>query len=229
LRKKKLADIEVHGFTHLHPDRMLWANSADRYTNISWFREFGREKIDYLKKHPDHEHPLLAGINAIRKYFDTNCSTLICPGDEFTNDVLNKVLQTKLLMVSSYYLAIRIGKQLCWSQHICAPYLDTAEAKWFDSPLPVVGYFHDFDVSINGTGWFKKNLKAWENAGAKNMIDFREAAGRLSHLLSAELHGKQLEITTARIADFGYVKPVTIGVSVPSDNFFTQVEVSFNF
>ncbi len=225
LRNKGLAEIEVHGFTHLHPDRMLWAEAADRYTNVSWYREFGAEKINYLEQHPEHEHPLTSGLETIRNFFATDCSTLICPGDEFTNDVLGKVLQTQLIMVSSYYLAIRINHQLCWAQHICAPYLDTAESKWFDSHLPVVGYFHDFDISINGIEWFTKNLDAWKKAGAKNIIDFRQAAGKLSHLLSAELHDGKLEVATKKIANFKYVKPEIVKGFIPGSNYVEEVEV----
>jgi hypothetical protein len=181
-----LIDAQVHGFTHLHPDRVAWAEAPDRYSNTTWYREFGRHATQYINNHPELEHPLNAGIMAVTGYFKAFPSALICPGDEFTNDVLERALQAGIMLVSSYYLALRIGQQLCWTQHVCAPYLDQPDSVWFDSELPVIGYFHDFDVCLNGTGWFSKYMDEWQAAGAKYLLSLGEVAARMNYYLSVE-------------------------------------------
>jgi hypothetical protein len=78
--------------------------------------------------------------------------------------------------VSSYYFALRHDGRFCWTYHVCAPYLDTAESGWFDSGLPVVGYFHDRDPALHGLQWVRECLDAWARAGAKRFVTLRELA-----------------------------------------------------
>ncbi|MBA2633290.1 MAG: hypothetical protein H0U86_09880, partial [Chloroflexi bacterium] len=42
LRDAGFGDIELHGYTHMHPDTAAWAASPDRYEGLTWFRELGR-------------------------------------------------------------------------------------------------------------------------------------------------------------------------------------------
>ena len=215
LRNEGLADVELHGYTHLHPDRIAWANATDRYLNTSWYREFGTEAIEFIKSTPGFEHPLHSGIKAFLNSWNVFPTTLICPGDKFTNDVLEKALQAGLMIVSSYYLCIRIENKLCWAQHICAPYLNEPDPSWFDSGLPVVGYFHDFDISINGTNWFSNYLDEWENAGANYFMDFREVSALLNHYLTIEESDDEYEITVEAVNDYKLIRPVRIGFFFP--------------
>jgi hypothetical protein len=145
------------------------------------------------------DRPFWLGVKGLKKFFGVIPTTLICPGDIYTNDVLLEVVKSPLLFVSSYYLSIKTAKQLCWAQHICAPYLNEADAKWFKSALPVVGYFHDFDISINGLDWFTDCLNNWEAAGAKYFVDFREVAGRLDRMMGIQKteRGCELNISGA--------------------------------
>ena len=215
LRKEGLVEVELHGYTHLHPDRQKWAEAKDRYSNTFWYREFGETAVAFFKSLPVLEQPFYLGINTLKEYFNIAPSTLICPGDEFTNHVLEQVLESELLMVSSYYLAIKIGKQLCWAQHICAPYLNEADAKWFKSELPVVGYFHDFDISINGVSWFSDCLNKWEEAGAVYLKDFREVAGPLSNFLSLYSINGDFELSVVPNNNFDFITPTRIGLFFP--------------
>ena len=64
--------------------------------------------------------------------------------------------------------------RFCWSQHICAPYLDEPEAAWFGAGRPVVGYFHDRELAPEGVEWMRRWLDWWQNAGAQRLMDFRE-------------------------------------------------------
>lgn len=215
LRMEELAEVELHGYTHLHPDRITWANATDRYLNTSWYREFGTEQVEYIKKNPSMIHPFDEGIKAFSNSWNVFPTTLICPGDKFTNDVLQKALHAGLMMVSSYYLCLRIENKFCWAQHICSPYFNEPDSKWFDSCLPVIGYFHDFDITINGTIWFSNYLDQWEKAGAKYFMDFKEVAAILNHSISIKEIDDMYELSVNAIDDSKLIRPVRMGIFFP--------------
>jgi len=170
LRREGLLEVEVHGHTHIFPDRSAWLAAPDRFDNRNWFREFGQAAADYLDVHSELPHPLDEALAAFREYFDCIPSTLICPGEVFTQRVLVKALGCGLMQVSSYYLAFRHHDRLCWAQHVCAPYLDQPDPGWFSSGLPVVGCLHDFDIALHGTGWLAECLDRWKDAGCRRII-----------------------------------------------------------
>lgn len=225
LRNHGCVEVELHGYTHLHPDRLSWASSDDKYTNVLWYREFGKDKLNYLFENPEIEFPLFSGIKALSEIFQTIPSTLICPGDEFTNEVLKQTLSTDIIIVSSYYIAIRIDNQLCWVQHICAPYLDQPESSWFDSAFPVVGYFHDFDIGLNGIEWYLGNIEKWKNAGVKSFIDFREVAGILSNNLSVKFNNGELQLTVIKSMKHDLIRPTPIRIFNPELNYTYEIKI----
>ncbi len=226
LRNRGLVEVELHGYTHMHPDRDAWKEATDKYENKMWFREFGKSSVDFINSLPKEEHPLLLGIEAFRNNFHSLPSTLIFPGEAFTHSVLEIAMKTTLKLVSSYYLGIRIGHQLCWNQHVCSPYLDLADAHWFDQELPVVGYFHDFDVSKHGINWFAQQLDAWQQAGANFFIDFRELTVILSHTISIREKNGQYQLNFNSDTDLPYIKPIRIGVYIPAKNFTSKFTVN---
>lgn len=215
LRKEGLVETELHGYTHMHPDRESWGKATDQYENKMWYREFARSSIRFVKSLPEDEHPLHLGIKAFFENFQSLPSTLICPGEEFTNDVLERAMQAGFKLVSSYYLGMRISHQLCWNQHVCSPYLDLAGSHWLDSELPVVGYFHDFDISINGTDWFTNCLENWQKAGVKYFIDFRKLAGVLSHTISLNKSGSVYQLKVQREDKWKTIHPARVSIYVP--------------
>jgi hypothetical protein len=167
-------DIALHGWTHMHPNRAEWAAAADRYDDVGWFRELGTRAEPILAQVPLGEHPLAKGIAAIERYFGARPSTLICPGDAWTDAALQVALALGIQAVSSYYFALRHADRLCWAQHVCAPYLDEANAAAFDAGLPVVGYFHDRDLALQGVDWLARQLDAWSHAGARRFVPLRD-------------------------------------------------------
>ena len=228
LRNKGLAEVELHGYTHMHPDRESWKKATDKYENKIWFREFGKSSISFINSRPEEEHPLYSGIEAFQKNFQALPTTLICPGEEFTNNVLEKAMQAGLMLVSSYYLGMRIGHQLCWNQHVCSPYLDLAHPHWFEQELPVVGYFHDFDLSIHGINWFAQQLDAWQHAGAKFFIDFRELSNILSHTISISESTGQYQLNLLSENNLPFIKPVRIGIHIPAKNITSKFVLNNN-
>jgi hypothetical protein len=180
LERSGRVSVELHGHTHVHPDTRAWSRAADRHQAVRWYRELGEGASAAIGAVSRDEHPLTLGLARLRDHFSSDPTTLICPGDEWTNEVLEYALDLGLELVGSYYLALREGDRFCWATHVCAPYLDQADARWLDSGLPVVGYFHDFDVIQRGVGWFERCLSSWRQAGVRRFIDYRGLADALA-------------------------------------------------
>ena len=162
----------MHGYTHLTPDRSAWLNAPDRYENIKWFRELNAEHMAFTAEHPDSGLPLARGLSEIEHAFRRRSTTLICPGEEFTRPALEAALNLGIKLVGSYYLGIRWRGRLCWSTHVCSPYLNQPDARWFSSGLPVIGYFHDKELAELGVTWFRRYLQQWQSCGARRFTDY---------------------------------------------------------
>jgi len=212
LRVAGLAEVELHGFTHIHPDRNAWLKASDRFSAVSWYRELG-----YATNGAD---PLEQGLAAFQLWFQARPSTLICPGDQWTNQVLERAIDLQFDLVSSYYLAIRDSNRLLWATHVCAPYLNHPEAAWFDSGLPVVAYFHDRELALEGPGWMDHWIGEWEAVGALRFLTLRELAAALSRQLSFDAVTRTLSISDARADASG---PLRLGIYVPRGESCTVV------
>jgi hypothetical protein len=209
LQTRGVIDVELHGYTHMSPDLDGWAKAADRYDAVGWYRELGRSALPYLSKLRIEDHPLAIGLRTLDRCFGVRPSTLICPGDEWTNDALEVALSLGVQAVSSYYFALRYRDRFCWNQYICAPYLNEPDAAWFDSGQPIVGYFHDAEPSLYGSGWLAKWLDAWSSAGARRFVTLRELA--LAHSLRLRVtHGTKGCVMDVR----GDNSPMP-GISIP--------------
>jgi hypothetical protein len=180
LRRVGAGEVELHGYTHMHPDRARWVSAPDRYEDTRWYREFGAEAARFYLRLPLDRHPLYLGVRQIERWFSTRPTTLIFPGDQWTESSMEVALDLGLDLISSYYLALRHRNRFCWAIHVCAPYLDLPQLEWFDAELPVVGYFHDRDLAVMGTFWMREWLDQWIANGARNLMDFRQLTNYLA-------------------------------------------------
>jgi hypothetical protein len=207
LRRRGVVELELHGFTHVHPDRKRWSRSLDRAEQLNWYREL------------NHVGPGADPLRVALKYFERDWSlhptTVIPPGDAWGEHTLRRALDLGFELFDSYYLAIRHGSQWWWSQHVCSPYLDLAGESWFRAGLPVVGYFHERDIAIEGVHWFTDQLNAWERAGTRRFIDFRELAVALACRPSVRLIGGAPVVDLGLPAEVKPVRPVTVNVYLP--------------
>jgi hypothetical protein len=228
LRGAGLVEVELHGYTHIHPDSASWAKALDRYEATRWFREFGRGAEPTIASLPPEHRPLTLGVAALRRFFGVAPTTLICPGDEFTERVLERALGLGFSLVGSYYLALRHRDRFCWSTHVCAPYLDEPDARWFTSGLPVVGYFHDRDLAREGADWLARWLDQWRAAGARRLIDFRELAAGLGRRLSIEGPADDTELVVTSEDAPALVRPLPIAVRYPGGRAPTRLSVDLD-
>lgn len=210
VRAQGAGDVELHGYTHVHPDVHAWSKASDRYSSVAWYREFGASASKILAAQQLEEHPLAKGIGVLSRHFGVRPTTLICPGDEWTNETMSRALDLRLDLVSSYYLAIRHEQRFCWTTHVCAPYLDQPDAAWFDSGLPVVGYFHDREPALEGPQWVDKWLGRWHDAGARRFLDFRELAAAVGYRLRLDARHHLLHVQRADEATPVPVRPIPL-------------------
>jgi hypothetical protein len=212
LRAAGAGDVEVHGYTHMHPDTARWTAAPDRYEATAWFRELGPDAEATIAARPRHQDPLGLGVAALREYFGARPTALVCPGDEWTEMALERALDLELQLVSNYYLALRDGDRFCWTTHVCAPYLSEPGAGWFSAGLPVVGYFHDRDPALEGAGWIGRWLDAWSDAGARRYMDLRELAAAVGRGLRLEERNGSLHLMVERRGAPALTRPLTIAI-----------------
>lgn len=231
LRAAGLGEVELHGYTHMHPDSAAWARASDRdetWPATSWYRELGEAAQATIAARPSEQHPLALGVAAFQQYFDAHPTTLICPGDQWTLDIPERALDLGLQIVSSYYLAVRDSDRFCWAQHVCAPYLDTPDPAWFAAGLPVVGYFHDRELALEGVGWMSRWLNQWQDAGARRLMDFRELAAALSRRFSLQARQGILRLTVTNTSALPLVRPLTVSIRVPHGRLPAFVSVALD-
>lgn len=159
-------DVQLHGHTHVHPDRARWARAPDRYDNVAWYREFAEGGEDALDR----------GCAMLAEWSPGAPRAVVFPGDAWTTAALERAHELGLDLVASYYLALRDDRRFTWAEHVCAPYLDEPDPSWFEAGLPVVGYFHARDVALHGAAWLAAQLDAWREAGARRFVTLGDLA-----------------------------------------------------
>jgi hypothetical protein len=215
----------------MHPDTVTWAKAPDRFETwpaTSWYRELGKAAEATINARPPDEHPLTLGMRAFRQFFHSRPTTLIAPGDQWTEGALERALDLGLNLMSSYYLALRDNDRFVWTQHVCAPYLNEPDAAWFVSGLPVVGYFHDFELSTEGVDWMSRWLDNRQSAGAQRLMDFRELAAAVCRRLCLEDHHGKLHLEVSGENAPPMVRPLPIFIRLPDGALPSRLSVSLD-
>jgi hypothetical protein len=226
LKNKGLAQVEAHGFTHIFPDSERWLKASTRYNDKRWFREFGKDAIEYIKSNSSDDHPLLKTKIALAKYWKEEPSVLIFPGEEFTISAQEDALRFGWDMISSYYQAIKVNGRFCWTQYICSPYLDQNHSEWLESEMPFIGYFHDFDLYRRGIKWFSDCMEKWKSLGARNFIDLRTLLIGLNINLSLKEEKDSLildiENVLRKSSDYEYKVNIKTNKKISPENIIVQ-------
>lgn len=223
LRAAGLGDVELHGFTHMHPDSASWAQAPDRYEAKSWYRELGSSAEAASAARPPREHPLALAVGALQRYFHVHPTTLISPGHQWTAPALERALDMGLHLVSTDFLALRHGEQFCWTTHVRTHYLDEPTPAAFGAGLPVVGFFHDRDPALEGVDWIRKCLDQWAVTGARRLVDFRELAAAVGRRLSLENDNGALVLRVRCEGAPPLVRPLPVAIRLPGGEIPSRV------
>jgi hypothetical protein len=164
-----LADLECHGFTHVHPDTAAWAAAPDRHEAPEWYREMWPPR-------QTHEPSVDAQARIIAAW-QSACgpgTTLVAPGEAWGLNTIAAARRQGLRLFTSWGLCRLDLPVPTWSVGVGSPYLDQADPSWLAAGLPAVGYWHDRDMAVHGPEWVDHNLGAWRDCGATRCWAFSD-------------------------------------------------------
>lgn len=181
-----LAELECHGFTHMHPDSAAWAAAADRHEDMRWFREM-------WPPHLPEEPSVDAQAERLHLWRDAvglAGAALVAPGEEWGLNTLAAARRAGFRLFNSWGLCFLDRDVPTWSTGIGSPYLDEADPSWFADCLPQIGYWHDRDMAVHGPGWIGEQLSRWRDCGAQRAISFADLATAYTPIDAALVDGE---------------------------------------
>ena len=187
-----LADLECHGYTHMHPDTKAWASAPDRHDEVGWFREF-RSPLERDEPAAERQAEIIA-------HWQAACgrgTSLVAPGEAWGLGTLAAARDRGLELFTSWGVCRLQTPVPTWSRGIASPYLDEADAGWFAGGLPVVGYWHDRDMAIGGPRWVGEQLERWRDAGARRAWAFADLARAYRTPIRATLEDGEVRVRSA--------------------------------
>jgi hypothetical protein len=174
LRARGLCTVEMHGYTHVHPDLDRWARAPTRHQKLGWYRELGPEVAGTLARRPLSAHPIARGLELFEPHFGGPPSVLICPGNACGRGTLERASALGLDAVAAHGLAVRRGDDLDWVPGVGNGQPDSQGARALAAGIPAVACFHDRDLALEGVDWLGGLLARWRPAGADRFVDLRE-------------------------------------------------------
>ena len=166
-----VADLECHGYTHLHPDTTAWAAAPDRFDSDSWYREMWPPL--------DPVEPAVESQEAIIAAWQAACgagTTLVAPGEAWGPNTVQAARHRGLELFNSWGVCRLQLAVPTWSAGISSYDLCAAPTGAFADGLPQVAYWHDRDLALEGPTWFAEQLGAWRDVGATRGWAFADLA-----------------------------------------------------
>jgi hypothetical protein len=165
-----VAELECHGFTHMHPDTEAWVAAADRLDDVRWYREL-------WPPHDAVEPSVEAQEARLRMWQDAIGRTgtaLVAPGEEWGLNTLAAARTSGFRLFNSWGLCFLDRPVPTWTAGVGSPYLDQADPSWFADCLPQIGYWHDRDMAVHGPDWAGEQLQRWRDCGARRALSFAD-------------------------------------------------------
>jgi hypothetical protein len=190
--RRGVAELECHGYTHVHPDTRRWVAAADRYSNVGWYRE--------LAPPVDEVEPTIAAQENVLRAWQQACgagSTLVAPGEAWGMNTVTAARRRGFELMNSWGLCRLQLEVPTWTHLVTAPYLDEPDAAHIAPGFPVVGYWHDRDMAVHGPTWAPGWLDAWRDAGATRAWSFARLARAYATPIDAALVDGEVVIRSA--------------------------------
>lgn len=167
-----LAELECHGYTHMHPDVSAWVAAPDRFDNVAWYRELWPPNVA-VEPSVQAQSGRLALWQAATGRPGT---ALVAPGEAWGLNTIAAARRQGFRVFNSWAVCFLQGPMPVWTLGVGSPYLDEPGPDWFSDGLPQVGYWHDRDMVVNGPGWVADRLAAWRDCGARRAWSFADLA-----------------------------------------------------
>lgn len=200
LRNAGLASVELHGFTHMHPDLERWIASANAFGDVRWYRELAPESGEALARLAPDRHPIARGSELFEAHFGGFPLALVCPGNAWSEQALAVAHSRGFELVAALDLAWREHGRFAWSNEVHSAQLDDPDPGRVIDGSPAMALMHDRDLALSGVEWLDRGLRSWSEAGARRFSDLRELAAvrGLTFEVSREWGGWLLEVSRDR-------------------------------
>lgn len=169
--RRGVADLECHGFTHLDPDIGAWTAAPDRHRAAEWYRELWPPRL--------HDEPSVDAQRGVLARWQAACGTgtaVVAPGEAWGVNTVVAAKRCGFRLFNSWGLCRLDAPVPTWTVGVGSPYLDQPDPGWFHAGLPVVGYWHDRDMALQGPRWAPDCLDAWRDCGARRFVAFADLA-----------------------------------------------------
>jgi len=236
--REGLLDPEVHGYTHVSPDREGWCRAADRATNLEWLMELA-PKQGSATTPQDQRRVLEEGTRRIVAWFGVTPSSLVPPShgvDEETEVAARnfglRFLDGPFLSILKADRIIQNGKIKTFWAHWQGDGLTEAPLK---AGYPFVVGLHDRELVRRGAEWFDAFLGRWRALGVRRFITLRELAAHLTSRLTASVDSGALRLVVepagvTLVTVEGATKtldvPLALRVRVPAGRQVKEVQVN---
>jgi hypothetical protein len=187
-----VADLECHGYTHMHPDTAAWAAAPDSNTETGWFRELW-PPLDPVEPPAERQAEPIARWQAACG----PCTTLVAPGEAWGTQTIAAARARGLELFSSWSVCRLRANVPTWTHGVGSPYLDEVDGSWFENGLPVVGYWHERDMALGGPRWAPDLIAAWREAGARRAWAFADLARAYATPVDAVLESGRVVVRSA--------------------------------
>jgi len=184
-----LADLECHGYTHLDPNIEEWLEAPDRFDDPYWFRELWPPRRAQEPAWQQQAERIARWQQACGPG-----TALVAPGEGWGLGTLKAATSRGLKLFCSWGICRLDMPVPTWSRGVGSPYLDEADTSWFETGLPVVGYWHDRDMVVNGPNWAPEQLERWRDAGARRAYAFADLARAYATPIDAVLNDGRVEV-----------------------------------
>jgi hypothetical protein len=201
-RDRGLADLECHGFTHMHPDTAAWSAAPDRHDEVGWYRELWPPQLAEEPTVDEQE----ARLRSWQAATGSSGTALVAPGEEWGLNTLTAARRAGFRLFNSWGLCFLDRPVPTWTHGIGSPYLDEADPSWFSDCLPQVGYWHDRDMALHGPGWVGEQLSRWRDCGARRALSFAQLATAYEPLDAALVDG-EVVVRSAPAVPLRVVRP----------------------
>lgn len=176
LRRRGLAAIELHGYTHVHPDRERWARSPTAHEKVGWYRELGAEVVGSLEGLPRERHPLALGYSLFAEHFGGAPRALLCPGNACGEAIIAHAFELGFEAIAARSLAVRGDGGFEWVTRVPTLLLEHSPPASLAEGEAAIASFHDRDLALHGPQWLERRLAEWRGGGARRFVDVAELA-----------------------------------------------------
>ena len=209
LRREGLASVDLHGYTHIHPDLERWAAAESRRSKVGWFKEFAPENV---RPGGVPEDRVSSGLRMLAERFDEPPVALICPGHAWNRGIVDEAYREGLQMVCADGLSVRNGATFMKLSGVPATALEWGPRDLLANDAPVMAWFHDRDIALHGTEWLDEALQAWRRGGAKRFCDLDELSRALGLRPRLRRDGGEWTLVVERVAGRPLARPFPVAV-----------------